>query len=88
MLRNNLAARGRAEPELRTDQELLERVGRLETSVAEIHRVSGGPEPMDQLNDSHFLQRLADRLYGDFRHRLRGELLIDRERRGALADLG
>jgi hypothetical protein len=39
------------------------------------------------LDDHGWIGRLSDRLYPVLRNRLRGELLIDRERRGVLADL-
>jgi hypothetical protein len=47
-----------------------------------------GPERLlALLTDPGIVGRVAERLYPAVRRRLRGELLIDRERRGVLADL-
>ncbi len=71
------------------DPELSERLDRLEATVEEIQdlRAESDEELLVRLEDPSVLTRLAERLYANVRHRLRAELLIDRERRGALADL-
>ncbi|MGW6278567.1 eCIS core domain-containing protein [Kribbella sp. NPDC055071] len=77
------------EPTVRPDPNVHERLELLEESVQELQdRPAASPDDLViQLDDPGVLTRLAERLYTNFRHRLRAELLIDRERRGALADL-
>ncbi|WP_343976868.1 DUF4157 domain-containing protein [Kribbella koreensis] len=75
-------------PAATTDPGVLDRLDRLEVTLDEIQDRSG-PDLTDlevRLDDPSLLSRLAERLYANFRHRLRSELLIDRERHGALAD--
>jgi hypothetical protein len=78
-----------AGPRPGTDPAVLDRLGRLEDEVGQLQEDrSGDPAALFVgLEDPRLLSRLAERLYANFRHRLRGELLIDRERHGALADL-
>jgi hypothetical protein len=68
------------------DDDLQDRVSDLEAVVGELQR-----KPIDRdthLEDAGTIRRLADRVYPVVRGRLRGELLIERERRGTLADRG
>jgi hypothetical protein len=72
--------------------EVLERLGRVETLVAALQDDLDEDEPdadelFDRLVGTSVLDRLIERLYPVLRGRLRGELLIERERRGALTDL-
>ncbi|WP_405059636.1 DUF4157 domain-containing protein [Kribbella sp. NBC_01505] len=84
-----VAQQARAVPPIRADPQLIERLDRLQEEVDELHerhdRVA--EDLVVRLDDPWVLGRLAERLYTNFRHRLRAELLIDRERHGALADL-
>ncbi|WP_112242949.1 eCIS core domain-containing protein [Kribbella monticola] len=68
------------------DPQLLDRLDRLESSIRELAEQQPG-DPVVRLDDPGGLGRLAERLYGVLRQRLRNELIIDRERRGVLADL-
>ncbi|MET9274193.1 hypothetical protein [Kribbella sp. NPDC003557] len=72
--------------------EVLERLGRVETLVAALQDDLDEGEPdadelFDRLVGTSVLDRLVETLYPVLRGRLRGELLIERERRGALTDL-
>ncbi|MEV8374600.1 DUF4157 domain-containing protein [Kribbella sp. NPDC056861] len=67
------------------DEQMLARLERLETSVAALEE--SGDDFAVRFDQPWVIGRLADRLYATLRQRLRSELLIDRERRGTLADL-
>jgi len=72
------------------DTAVLDRLDRLEGAIGRIRADLDSDEERDdllaRLDDPRMLSRLAERLYTNLRHRLRAELLIDRERHGALAD--
>ncbi|MGC4941088.1 eCIS core domain-containing protein [Kribbella sp. DT2] len=75
------------EPPASTDRAVLDRLDRLEGAVEHLRALDhDGDELVVRLDDPRTLSRLAERLYANLRHRLRGELLIDRERHGVLAD--
>lgn len=72
---------------------VVERLAQVEVKIQEADEAIAdeherGPERLlAVLTDPGLAGRIAERLYPALRRRLRGELLIDRERRGALADL-
>ncbi|MFJ3977816.1 DUF4157 domain-containing protein [Streptomyces sp. NPDC090021] len=57
------------------------------TAAAGAETASADPSAPPHLDDDIYLERLAGRLYGHIRTRLRQELLVDRERSGRLTDL-
>jgi hypothetical protein len=63
--------------------DLLVRIEQLEADADDDHT----EEMFTRLTEPGLLARFVERLYPVVRARLRSELLIDRERRGALADL-
>ncbi|TWD79392.1 hypothetical protein FB561_0450 [Kribbella amoyensis] len=76
------------------DEGVLERLAKVEAVLTDLRDepeaepADLGPEELfDRLDDPGVLGRLAERLYPSVRRRLRAELLIDRERHGALRDL-
>lgn len=63
----------------------LARLDKLGDAVTALEERVG--EPSIDLQDTAKLDELAGKLYGHLRHRLRNELMIDRERSGTLTDL-